>query len=110
MEAMRAMMDNHFSLILTDLEMPQINGFELTEFIRNRSDQPKVPVIMLTSRGQDKHREHALSVGVDAFLIKPYSEQNLIETVRSAIRGDSNLPTPVTPAAARAIDIAVDLG
>ncbi len=109
MEAMRAMMDNHFSLILTDLEMPQINGFELTEFIRNRSDQPKVPVIMLTSRGQDKHREHALSVGVNAFLIKPYSEQNLIETVRAGIRGDSNVPKPETKAPARAIDIGVDL-
>ena len=109
MEAMRSMMDNHFSLILTDLEMPQINGFELTEFIRNRSDQPKVPVIMLTSRGQDKHREHALSVGVNAFLIKPYSEQNLIETVRAGIRGDSNVPKPETKAPARAIDIGVDL-
>lgn len=109
MEAMRAMMDGRFSLILTDLEMPQINGFELTEFIRSRSDQPNVPVIMLTSRGQDKHREHALSVGVNAFLIKPYSEQNLIETVRSAIRGDSNSPKAETQVPARAIDIAVDL-
>jgi chemotaxis protein histidine kinase CheA/FixJ family two-component response regulator len=109
LEAMRAMMDGRFSLILTDLEMPQLNGFELTEFIRNRSDQPKVPVIMLTSRGQDKHREHAVSVGVNAFLIKPYSDQNLVETVRAAIRGEHALVKPEPQARARAIDIAVDL-
>ncbi len=112
LEAMRAMLDGRFSAVLTDLEMPQLNGFELTEFIRNRSDQPKVPVIMLTSRGQDKHREHALSVGVNAFLIKPYSDQNLLETVRAAIRGDAdpgNAGQTVTAARARPIDLAVDL-
>ena len=112
LEAMRSMMDARFSLVLTDLEMPQLNGFELTEFIRNRSDQPQVPVIMLTSRGQDKHRAHAVSVGVNAFLIKPYSEQHLSETVRSAIRGDSHVSSAVKPetrAPVRAIDIAVDL-
>jgi chemotaxis protein histidine kinase CheA/FixJ family two-component response regulator len=112
LEAMRAMLDGRFSAVLTDLEMPQLNGFELTEFIRNRSDQPKVPVIMLTSRGQDKHREHALSVGVNAFLIKPYSDQNLLETVRAAIRGDAdpgNAGQTRTAARARPIDLAVDL-
>lgn len=108
LEAMRTMMDARFSVVLTDLEMPQLNGFELTEFIRNRSDQPKVPVIMLTSRGQDKHRAHAVSVGVNAFLVKPYSEQNLIETVRSAIRGDISVPKPDLQPAPRPIDIAMD--
>ena len=103
------MMDGRFTAVLTDLEMPQLNGFELTEFIRSRSDQPNVPVIMLTSRGQDKHREHALSVGVNAFLIKPYSDQNLLETVRAAIRGERASPKPEAPAFARPIDIAVDL-
>lgn len=85
LEAMRAMIDNRFSLVLTDLEMPQLNGFELTEFIRQRSSQPLVPVVMLTSRGQDKHRARATDVGVDAFLVKPYSDQHLLDTVRSAI-------------------------
>ncbi len=112
LEAMRAMLDGRFSVILTDLEMPQLNGFELTEFIRNRSDQPNVPVIMLTSRGQDKHREHALSVGVNAFLIKPYSDQNLLDTVRAAARGDKDLGKPSQTrmqAPARTVDLAVDL-
>ena len=110
LEAMRAMMDSRFSLVLTDLEMPQLNGFELTEFIRNRSDQPTVPVVMLTSRGQDKHRDHAVAVGVNAFLVKPYSDQNLLETVRGAIRGEGQPGAMFTAARdAKEIDIPVGL-
>ena len=108
-DAVRAMMDNRFSVILTDLEMPQLNGFELPEFIRNRSDQPQVPVIMLTSRGQDKHREHALSAGANAFLIKLYSDQNLLETVRAAIWGESTESKAEMLTRRRAIDIAINL-
>ena len=85
LDAMRVMQDQPFALVLTDLEMPQANGFELTEFIRNRSSQPSLPVIMLTSRGQDKHRERAVAVGVNAFLVKPYSDEGLLQAMRSAL-------------------------
>jgi chemosensory pili system protein ChpA (sensor histidine kinase/response regulator) len=71
--------------VITDLEMPQVNGFELAEYIRQRSSQPDVPLVMLTSRGQDKHRARALSSGVDAFLVKPYSDQHLLETLRQVM-------------------------
>ena len=97
LEAMRAMLDNRFSLVLTDLEMPQLNGFELTEFIRNRSSQPQVPVVMLTSRGQDKHRARAAEVGVDSFLVKPYSDQQLLETVRTAVTAGDRRAVPAKP-------------
>jgi CheY-like chemotaxis protein len=90
LEAIQALKDQHFSLVMTDLEMPRLNGFELTEFIRQRSSQPDVPVIMLTSRGQDKHRARAEQVGVTAFLMKPYSDQDLVNMVR-------NLLTPLQP-------------
>jgi chemotaxis protein histidine kinase CheA/FixJ family two-component response regulator len=85
LEAMKAILDNRFALVLTDLEMPQLNGLELTDFIRNRSAQTDLPVIMLTSRGQDKHRLRATQVGVDAFLVKPYADQQLLDTVRAAL-------------------------
>ncbi len=93
LEAMRAMMDDQFALVLTDLEMPQLNGFELTDFIRNRSDQQDVPVIMLTSRGQEKHRMRAAQVGVNGFMVKPYSDQQLLDTVRTAIGATAPTPT-----------------
>ena len=94
LEAMQAIMDNRFSLVMTDLEMPQLNGFELTEFIRQRSAQPSVPVVMLTSRGQDKHRARAANVGVDAFVVKPYLDQQLLDTVRAALKTGRARPVP----------------
>jgi chemotaxis protein histidine kinase CheA/AmiR/NasT family two-component response regulator len=103
LEAMKAMLDTRFSAVLTDLEMPQLNGFELTDFIRNRSDQPGLPVIMLTSRGQDKHRIRASQAGVNAFLVKPYSEQHLLDTLRSALAG-LNLPAAIEAASSTVLE------
>jgi len=85
LEAMQAVMARPFAAVITDLEMPQVNGFELAEYIRLRSSQPDVPLVMLTSRGQDKHRARALACGVDAFLVKPYSDQHLLETLRQVM-------------------------
>ena len=68
-----------------------------------------MPVIMLTSRGQDKHREHALSAGVNAFLIELHSDQNLLETVRAAIWGESTESKAEMLTRRCAIDIAIDL-
>lgn len=85
LEAMQAVAATPFAAVLTDLEMPQVNGFELAEYIRQRSSQPDVPLVMLTSRGQDKHRSRALACGVDAFLVKPYSDQQLLATLRQVM-------------------------
>jgi CheY-like chemotaxis protein len=97
--AMQAIIDTRFDLVLTDLEMPQLNGFELTEYIRNRSEQRAVPVIMLTSRGQEKHRVRGQKVGVNAFLVKPYADQHLLETIRGQLGQvkTGHVPTGVTP-------------
>jgi chemotaxis protein histidine kinase CheA/ActR/RegA family two-component response regulator len=85
MQAMQATKATPFAAVLTDLEMPQVNGFELAEYIRQRSSQPDVPLVMLTSRGQDKHRARAQACGVDAFVVKPYSDQQLLDTLRQVM-------------------------
>jgi chemotaxis protein histidine kinase CheA/CheY-like chemotaxis protein len=105
LDAMKLLLENRFSLVLTDLEMPQLNGFELTDFIRNRSAQPDLPVIMLTSRGQEKHRLRAEQAGVNAFLVKPYAEQQLLDTVRLSLakadaRVSHNAPSRIKEEAA----------
>lgn len=73
------------TIVLTDLEMPNMNGVELTTHIRNRDDIGKVPIIMVTSRSQDKHRELAVEAGVDAYVTKPYNEHELIKEINSAL-------------------------
>ncbi len=73
-------------LLLTDLEMPNMNGLELTFHVRNRQDLQGLPVIMITSRSQDKHRQQAALMGVDTYITKPYTDGELLVSVREAMR------------------------
>jgi chemosensory pili system protein ChpA (sensor histidine kinase/response regulator) len=72
--------------VLLDIEMPRADGFEVAAFIRNTSRIAHVPIIMITSRSGDKHRERARVLGVDRYLIKPYQEDQLLAEVRDVRR------------------------
>ncbi len=79
----------HFKpdIILTDLEMPRMNGIELTAHIRARAGIKTVPVIMITSRTTQKHRKMADDAGVNVYLVKPVREDDLLEKIQSLIDG-----------------------
>lgn len=72
-------------LVLTDLEMPNMNGIELTAHIRGHADLKGLPVIMITSRSQDKHRRMAEQAGVSAYVTKPYNDSSLLEKIRHSL-------------------------
>jgi chemotaxis protein histidine kinase CheA/ActR/RegA family two-component response regulator len=73
--------------LLTDLEMPNMNGLELTAHVRSRPELAGLPVIMITSRSLDKHRRQAMAVGVSVYLTKPYTDQELLQHVATAVTG-----------------------
>lgn len=68
-------------LILVDLEMPRMNGLELTAHLRGSTSTQKLPIIMITSRSTDKHRREAQTMGVDAYLTKPFVEDELLDYI-----------------------------
>ncbi|MEM8778161.1 MAG: hybrid sensor histidine kinase/response regulator [Cyanobacteria bacterium P01_G01_bin.49] len=70
-------------LVICDVEMPNMNGFEFLGQRRRDPDLMKIPVAMLTSRGSDKHRQLAAHLGADAYLTKPYIEQQFLETIKT---------------------------
>jgi chemosensory pili system protein ChpA (sensor histidine kinase/response regulator) len=72
-------------VVLTDLEMPNMNGVELTYHLREREDMKGMPIIMITSRSQDKHRRMAEQAGVDTYITKPYNDGELLQTIRRTI-------------------------
>jgi chemosensory pili system protein ChpA (sensor histidine kinase/response regulator) len=79
-------------IMLLDIEMPRMDGFELATHMRNDTRLRHVPVIMITSRSGDKHRERARQIGVKHYLGKPYQENDLLDTIDQIIRvipGDS---------------------
>jgi chemotaxis protein histidine kinase CheA/ActR/RegA family two-component response regulator len=72
-------------LLLTDLEMPNMNGIELAYHVREREDTKSLPIIMITSRSQEKHRRLAEQAGVDIYITKPYNEDDLLQAIWHAI-------------------------
>jgi chemotaxis protein histidine kinase CheA/ActR/RegA family two-component response regulator len=70
------------AIVLTDLEMPNLNGLELTKRIREVPQHMALPVVMITSRASDKHRYWAEDAGVDLYLTKPYTDASLLEHIR----------------------------
>ena len=68
-------------ILLVDMEMPRMNGMELTSHVRANPDTADVPVIMVTSRSTEKHREQAKSAGVNIHLTKPFSEDDLLDNI-----------------------------
>nr|CAA6799714.1 MAG: Signal transduction histidine kinase CheA (EC [uncultured Thiotrichaceae bacterium] len=71
MDALKLMNDVNVDLILTDLEMPRMNGLELAQAVRIWPEKEHLPIVMVTSRSTQKHRELAATAGVDAYLTKP---------------------------------------
>jgi len=85
MDAIDTLGSFNADIVLTDLEMPNMNGIELTSHIRGRDDLKSVPVIMITSRSQEKHRRLAEQAGVSRYITKPYNEGDLLQTIRQAL-------------------------
>ncbi len=73
-------------IVLVDLEMPRMNGLELTSVLRSRAETQTTPVVMITSRFTEKHHQLAQRAGVSAFLTKPYSEEKLLQIMEGLLR------------------------
>ncbi len=69
------------AVLLSDIEMPRMDGFDLVRNVRGDSRWRDLPVIMITSRIAEKHKEHAASLGVNHYLGKPYSEEELLKLI-----------------------------
>ncbi|MFQ4141608.1 hybrid sensor histidine kinase/response regulator [Chlorogloeopsis sp. ULAP02] len=76
------------SLVISDLEMPRMNGFELLNNVRQSQNLANKPVLILTSRSADKHRQLAQALGATAYLTKPYLEHEFLSTVNNLINKD----------------------
>ncbi len=68
-------------VMLLDIEMPRMDGFELTKHLRRDAKTQNLPIIMITSRTADKHRDYAMQLGVNAYLGKPYQEDVLLQQI-----------------------------
>ena len=82
LDAVAQLQDHRPDVILLDIEMPRMDGFEVASFVRHDEALKDTPICMITSRTGEKHRERALSIGVNEYLGKPFQETELLETIK----------------------------
>ncbi len=82
LDAIAVMQDAKPDIILLDIEMPRMDGYEFASHVRNDNRVSDVPIIMITSRVGDKHRARAIELGVNDYLGKPYQDTQLLEAIR----------------------------
>jgi chemotaxis protein histidine kinase CheA/ActR/RegA family two-component response regulator len=86
MDAMTILSQWKPNIILADMEMPRMSGLELTSHVRSQANLTGMPVIMITSRSTQKHRQMARGAGVDVYLTKPFRDTELLEHVNRLVR------------------------
>lgn len=82
-DAIAQLQDIKPDVMLLDIEMPRMDGFEVATLVRHDERLKDVPIVMITSRTGQKHRDRAMSIGVNEYLGKPFQEQELLETIES---------------------------
>lgn len=85
LDAVQQLQDVTPDLFLMDIEMPRMDGFELATHVRSESRLQGIPIIMITSRTGEKHRERARKIGVDRYLGKPFQENELMKEINELL-------------------------
>ena len=84
-DATSQLQDNIPDLMLLDIEMPRMDGFEVASFVRNDARLKDIPIIMITSRTGAKHKEKAMEIGVNQYLGKPFQEDDLLSNINEIL-------------------------
>ena len=84
-EALKLLPRNKFSLVLTDINMPDINGLELVKFIKGNHLYKDIPLVIISTEGSKRDREKGLALGADSYLVKPFEPEDLQELVKKLL-------------------------
>jgi len=85
-DAIAQLQERQPDILLLDIEMPRMDGFEVATLVRHDARLKDLPIVMITSRTGEKHRERALSLGVNEYLGKPYQESELLAHIHRLVR------------------------
>ncbi len=85
LEAIEKLSLKPFDLVILDLNMPDIGGIEVLEFVRGQDRLRRLPIMVVTTRGDERSRARALGAGADKFVTKPFAPEALLEEVRGLL-------------------------
>ncbi|MCP4992819.1 MAG: response regulator, partial [Gammaproteobacteria bacterium] len=84
-DAVTQLQEQHPDIMLLDIEMPRMDGYELARHMRSSEGLSDIPIIMITSRSGEKHRNMAMDLGVKRYLGKPYQEADLLDNIYNVL-------------------------
>jgi len=84
-------------VLVLDVMIPPHSGFEVLKRVRSEASLKKLPVLVLTAKGQEQDRHTALRLGADAFVTKPFSNRDIVQHVRELATIDGSAPKPPSP-------------
>jgi len=85
LEAIERLSLKPFDLVFLDLNMPDIGGFEVLEFVRGQDELKEIPIVVVTTRGDETSRARSLAVGASSFMTKPFSPAEILAQLRSLL-------------------------
>jgi chemosensory pili system protein ChpA (sensor histidine kinase/response regulator) len=85
LDAITVLQEHEVDIILLDIEMPRMDGYQLATHVRNDAKLKALPIIMITSRSGEKHRAKAIEIGVNDYLSKPYQENQLVAAIEALL-------------------------
>src|SRR5687767_12183337 len=87
LEAIEKLSLKRYDLMVLDLNMPDIGGFEVIEFVRGQDKLRKLPILVVTTRADESSRDKALELGASQFMTKPFPPEAILDAVRSLLAG-----------------------
>ena len=87
-EALKLMPQFEFDIVITDINMPDINGLELIRFARSHDRYKDTPVLIISTEGNERDVKRAMDLGATEFLVKPFTPEQLVEACRRHVGGD----------------------
>ena len=86
-EALRHLSRERFDLIVTDINMPDINGLELVSFVKSNAAYRDIPLVIVSTEGSERDRDKGIGLGADAYLVKPFEPEALRDIARRLLEG-----------------------
>ena len=85
-DALKVLPRHRFDLIITDINMPDINGLELINYVKKNPNYKDTPLFVVTTEGRDQDRERGLLLGANEYVVKPFSPERISELVRGYLK------------------------
>lgn len=85
-DAWRKLCSATFDIVITDINMPLMDGLKLVSLVRTSGPHLRVPIVVITTEGAEADRKRAMSLGANAYLVKPVQATQVVETVRTLLR------------------------